>query len=175
MKNNDSAYKWNSLKTLTSPAAFASGQSGNRKRLITGFNSPFYPNVLVATSVFQEGVNLHLQCNSLHHYGIAGNPGDNEQRIGRLDRLFGKVNRSLQENDDACLNINYPYLENSFDEDQLASFLERKFVAEEKLDACLDVRSNNEIDGKKSQNWQGFLKKPDKERREVNDPYPPKL
>lgn len=172
---NDFEHKWNSLKTLTSPSAFASGQSGNRQRLITGFNSPFYPNVLVATSVFQEGVNLHMQCNSVHHYGIAGNPGDNEQRVGRLDRLFGKVNRSLQENDSAELSINYPYLENSFDEDQLASFVERKFVAEEKLDACLDVRSSNEIDGKKAGNWKEFLKKPDKERREVNDPYPAML
>jgi len=172
---NDFAYKWSALKTLTSPAAFASYQSGNRKRLITGFNSPFYPNVLVATSVFQEGVNLHLQCNSVHHYGIAGNPGDNEQRVGRLDRLFGKVNRALQKESSANLNISYPYLENSFDEDQLASFLERKFVAEEKLDACLDIHTNNEIDGKKAQNWQDFLKKPDKDRREVNDPYPPKF
>lgn len=172
---NDFTYKWSALKTLTSPAAFASGHSGNRKRLITGFNSPFYPNVLVATSVFQEGVNLHLQCNSVHHYGIAGNPGDNEQRVGRLDRLFGKVNRALQKESSVNLNISYPYLENSFDEDQLASFLERKFVAEEKLDACLDILTNNEIDGKKAQNWQDFLKKPDKDRREVNDPYPPKF
>ena len=178
INSNDSDYKWSSLKTLTSPASFASSKSGNadsRKRLITGFNSPFYPNVLIATSVFQEGVNLHLQCNSVHHYGIAGNPGDNEQRVGRLDRLFGKINRNLQECDNSSLSINYPYLENSFDEDQLASFLERKFVAEEKLDACLDIHTNNEIDGKKAQNWQGFLKKPDKDRREVNDPYPPKF
>lgn len=174
IKLDDDDFKWNVLKTLTSPAMFASGMSKNRQRLITGFNSPFYPNVLVATSVFKEGVNLHLQCNQVHHYGLAGNPGDNEQRVGRLDRLFGKVNRTLEEKgSDARLKINYPYLEQSFDEDQLASFLERKFLAEEKLDACLEIDANNEIDDKKADNWHNFLNKPNR-RNELQDPYPPK-
>jgi superfamily II DNA or RNA helicase len=54
--------EWRMLTSLQNPAWYASGQSKNRQRLILGFNSPFYPNVLVATSVFQEGVNLHMQC-----------------------------------------------------------------------------------------------------------------
>ena len=69
--------EWRTLTSLQNPAWYASGESKNRQRLILGFNSPFYPNVLIATSVFQEGVNLHLQCRKVHHYGLAGSPGDN--------------------------------------------------------------------------------------------------
>ena len=172
---NDWEYEWRSLKTLSSPALFASGQSNNRQRLITGFNTPFYPNVLVATSVFKEGVNLHMQCNQVHHYGIAGNTGDNEQRVGRVDRLFGKVNRLLEENDNARLDIHYPYLENSLDEDQLASFLEKKFKAEAQLDACLDVQQDGGIEINTADNWRGFLKSPELGRKTVKDPYPAKV
>lgn len=170
---NKYTHDWRSLKSLTSPAGYASGQSSNRERLILGFNSPFYPNVLVATSVFQEGVNLHMQCNNIHHYGIAGNAGDNEQRVGRIDRLFGKVNRLLKEEGDVTLNINFPYLVNSFDEDQLASFLERKYLAEHKLDACLQDKKDNTIGDNKSEHWKSYLKSPAIGNSILpGDPYP---
>lgn len=109
--------EWRALTSLQSPAWYASGESKNRQRLILGFNSPFYPNVLIATSVFQEGVNLHLQCRKVHHYGLAGSPGDNEQRVGRVDRLFGKINELLKVGGLAELEINYPFLKSSVDED----------------------------------------------------------
>ncbi|HKI59719.1 MAG TPA: helicase C-terminal domain-containing protein, partial [Mariprofundaceae bacterium] len=160
---------WRVLTSLQNPAWYASGQTTNRQRLILGFNSPFYPNVLVATSVFQEGVNLHLQCTKVHHYGIAGSPGDNEQRVGRVDRLFGKVNELLKVDGLAELEINYPFLKNSFDEDQVASFIARKFHIEEKMDACTQSSFDKVVELTQG-DWEQFLRKPGK-AIVVKDPY----
>ncbi|HCH00456.1 MAG TPA: hypothetical protein DEV85_01005 [Vibrio sp.] len=172
IKVDDYQHDWRKLKIQSSPAAYASGESSNRENLQLGFNSPFYPNVLVATSVFQEGVNLHLQCNNIHHYGIAGSPGDHEQRVGRLDRLFSKVNRQLKSEEQGQLNINFPYLESSFDEDQLASFLEKKTLAENKLDRCLLNTLDSFVGTQKVQNWTQYLKQPEHQTGMISDPYP---
>lgn len=152
---------WRVLTGLQSPALYASGEVKDRQRLIMGFNSPFYPNVLAATSVFQEGVNLHLQCRKVHHYGIAWTPGDNEQRVGRVDRLFGKVNAQLERDGQAELAIHYPYLARSFDEEQLASFIQLKHGVEERMDACRQSRVSSEIDLRSSsEGWKQYLRKP---------------
>ena len=164
---------WRQLVNLQHPALYASGEVQNRQRLILGFNSPFYPNVLTATSVFQEGVNLHLQCRKVHHYGLAGSPGDNEQRVGRIDRLFGLVNNDLVNKGASQLSISYPYLTNSFDEDQLASFIMRKHDVEQKMDRCQPVESDSSIDFQSSTlEWRRFLRKPDHSMKDEEDPYP---
>lgn len=163
---------WRALTSLQYPAWYASGESKNRQRLILGFNSPFYPNVLVATSVFQEGVNLHVQCRKVHHYGIAWTPGDNEQRVGRVDRLFGRVNMDLAKHGKAELSIFYPYLERSFDQEQVASFIQRKHKIEGEMDACRHSDFNDEIDLKAATDaWQLYLRKPDVSIDAI-DPYP---
>lgn len=163
---------WRVLTSLQYPAWYASGESKNRQRLILGFNSPFYPNVLVATSVFQEGVNLHVQCRKVHHYGIAWTPGDNEQRVGRIDRLFGRVNMDLAKHGKAELSIFYPYLERSFDQEQVASFIQRKHKIEGEMDACRHSDFNDEIDLKTAtEAWQQYLRKPDPSIDAI-DPYP---
>lgn len=165
---------WRTLTGLQDPAWFASSQSGNRQRLILGFNSPFFPNVLIATSVFQEGVNLHLQCRQVHHYGIAWTPGDNEQRVGRVDRLFGCVNRQLLQGGDGHLGIGFPYLEGSFDEDQVASFVYKKRRVEQQMDNCVHGEFDRVIDTEvKAVDWKAALRLP-----HVNanpDPYPAKF
>lgn len=163
---------WRTLTTLSSPAWYASGESSHRQHLILGFNSPFYPNTLIATSVFQEGVNLHLQCRKVHHYGIAWTPGDNEQRVGRVDRLFGKVNSLLREHGpgEGALEINYPYLKGSFDEDQIGSFIERKHEVEEKMDRCEQGAFGKEIRLMRS-GWEAFLRTPT-QNETLSDPYP---
>ena len=163
---------WRTLTTLSSPAWYASGESSHRQHLILGFNSPFYPNTLIATSVFQEGVNLHLQCRKVHHYGIAWTPGDNEQRVGRVDRLFGKVNSLLREHGpgEGALEINYPYLKDSFDEDQIGSFIERKYEVEAKMDRCAQGAFDKEIRLMRS-GWEAFLRTPT-QNETLSDPYP---
>lgn len=162
--------EWRALTSLPNPAWYASGESKNRQRLILGFNSPFYPNILIATSVFQEGVNLHLQCRKVHHYGLAGSPGDNEQRVGRVDRLFGKVNELLKVDGRTELEINYPFLKGSVDEDQVASFIARKFHVEEKMDACIQESFNRSVELTR-ENWRELLRTP-VESIVVQDPYP---
>lgn len=173
---DNSDYSWRELSSLNSPGWYASGQSQNRERLIRGFNSPFFPNVLVATSVLQEGVNLHLECHQVHHYGIAWTPGDNEQRNGRVDRLFGRINTMLKDNKgQAEMIINYPYLEGTFDQDQLASFIRHKHSVEEKLDSCESQEFDSEIDlHQDTQGWQRWLRQPSLDSFK-EDPYPAKF
>ena len=169
-KNN-----WQVLTGLSSPAFYASGAVKDRQRLILGFNSPFYPNVLAATSVLQEGVNLHQQCRKVHHYGIAWTPGDNEQRVGRVDRLFGKINAQLERDGCAELAIHYPYLARSFDEEQLASFIREKYFIEQRMDACQQPKANSEIDLRNtSEQWTSYLRKPSggPQAMAINDPFP---
>lgn len=174
-KLNDWETSWRVLTSLNNPAWYASGETGNRQRLILGFNSPFYPNVLMATSVFQEGVNLHLQCNKVHHYGVAWSPGDNEQRVGRVDRLFGKVNQQLTSTGKGSLDIRYPYLKSSFDEDQVGSFIQKKHGVEEKMDFCIPGDFSNEIKlTPSSTNWREFLRTPAAGNASIEDPYPAK-
>lgn len=166
---------WHKLTGLSSPAFYASGAVKDRQRLILGFNSPFYPNVLAATSVLQEGVNLHLQCRKVHHYGIAWTPGDNEQRVGRVDRLFGKVNALLERDGRAELAIQYPYLARSFDEEQLASFVRDKYLVEERMDACRQSPIGAEIDLRRTSDaWRSYLRTPREDMVASNlvDPYP---
>ena len=38
------------------------------------FNSPFWPFVLVTTSVGQEGLDFHLYCHSVMHWNLSGQP-----------------------------------------------------------------------------------------------------
>lgn len=54
------------------------------------FNSPFWPNVLVTTSIGQEGLDLHPWCNALAHWDLASSPIALEQREGRITR-FGSL------------------------------------------------------------------------------------
>lgn len=163
---------WTFISSMHSPARFASGETGNRTPLKIGFNSPFYPNVLVATAVFQEGVNLHLQCRKVHHYGLAWTPGANEQRIGRVDRLFGLLNHQLRQRGETRLTINYPYLENSFDQEQLARFIIAKHQVEKRVDACRVQAFSGEIDMQvDGSRWRDYLRQPDPDASAI-DPWP---
>ncbi|GMU62411.1 MAG: hypothetical protein AMXMBFR34_41740 [Myxococcaceae bacterium] len=57
-----------------------------RDRHLHGFNSPFAPLVLIASSVAQEGVDLQKYCRHVIHYDLEWNPAKLEQREGRVDR-----------------------------------------------------------------------------------------
>ena len=67
-----------------------------RERLMIAFNTPFYPEVLVASSVMAEGVDLHLMCRNVIHHDLDWNPSVIEQRTGRLDRIGSKGEMSLR-------------------------------------------------------------------------------
>jgi hypothetical protein len=63
------------------------------------FNTPFWPNVLVTTSVGQEGLDFHPWCRSIAHWDPARGPVELEQREGRVDRYAGlSIRRALAVN-----------------------------------------------------------------------------
>jgi hypothetical protein len=62
-----------------------------RDRLLLAFNTPFYPEVLITTSVMAEGVDLHLNCRHVIHHDLSWNPSTLEQRTGRVDRIGARA------------------------------------------------------------------------------------
>lgn len=103
--------------------ALVKGGGGNmaatRDRVFSGFNTPLLPEVLVSTSVGQEGIDLHRHCRHVVHYDLAWNPAVLEQRTGRADRIGSKTFRE-RENPAATgkvfLEIGVPFLAGTYDE-----------------------------------------------------------
>jgi hypothetical protein len=68
--------------------------TGTRKeRVRAAFNSPFWPFVVVSTSVGQEGLDFHHYCHAITHWNLPSNPVDLEQREGRIHRYKGHAVR----------------------------------------------------------------------------------
>ena len=67
--------------------------SSERDRLFTGFNTPLVPEVLIVTTVGQEGIDLHRECRHVIHHDLPWNPATLEQRTGRVDRIGSKTER----------------------------------------------------------------------------------
>lgn len=82
-----------------------------RERLMLAFNTPFFPEVLVASSVMAEGVDLHQDCRHVIHHDLDWNPSTLEQRTGRLDRIGSKASKA-----GAPVVIYEPFLAGTHDE-----------------------------------------------------------
>jgi hypothetical protein len=92
-----------------------------RERVFAGFNTPLLPEVLVCTSVGQEGIDLHRHCRHVVHYDLAWNPAVLEQRTGRADRIGSKTFRERDRGSDGTgpfLEIGVPFLAGTYDERQ---------------------------------------------------------
>jgi hypothetical protein len=76
----------------------ANGEVSNalRRRLMLTFNTPFFPEILIASSVLAEGVDLHLDCRFVIHHDLCWNPSTIEQRTGRVDRIGCKAEQANQ-------------------------------------------------------------------------------
>lgn len=61
--------------------------TGKADIVIALFNSPFGPDVLVATDQLSEGVDLHRYCRHLIHYELDPSPVRTLQRNGRIRRV----------------------------------------------------------------------------------------
>jgi hypothetical protein len=60
------------------------------------FNTPFWPHVLVTTSIGQEGLDFHPWCRALAHWDLCSGPVALEQREGRIKRFGGlSVRRAI--------------------------------------------------------------------------------
>ncbi len=121
----------------------AFGRSGRLRdnNAVSQFKFPTHPNVLVCTDVLKEGVDMHLFCDEVVHYGVAWTSGDLEQRIGRVDRfgsLFGrKINRfSRNSMDDFYprLKVSFPFLEGTLDKIQVDRVFREKMRSDYRLD-----------------------------------------
>ena len=88
-------------------------QRETRRRLMLAFNTPFFPEILIASSVMGEGVDLHLNCRHVIHHDLDWNPSVLEQRTGRLDRIGSHSERSRQP-----IVVYEPFLEATQDEKQ---------------------------------------------------------
>ncbi|WP_292931399.1 helicase-related protein [Noviherbaspirillum sp.] len=82
-----------------------------RERLIALFNTPFSPDLLVASSVMGEGIDLHQECRFVIHHDLDWNPSILEQRTGRLDRIG-----ALAEREGKNIEVYEPYLAGTHDE-----------------------------------------------------------
>jgi hypothetical protein len=82
-----------------------------RRRLMLTFNTPFFPEVLIASSVMAEGVDLHQECRHVIHHDLDWNPSTLEQRTGRIDRIGSKADQVRQP-----VVIYEPYLAGTHDE-----------------------------------------------------------
>lgn len=82
-----------------------------RRRLLLAFNSPLLPEVLIASSVLAEGVDLHLECRHVIHHDLDWNPSTLEQRTGRIDRIG-----SLAARTGSPVAVYLPYLASTQDE-----------------------------------------------------------
>ena len=61
--------------------------TGSPDTVLSLFNSPFGPDVLVATDAFSEGFDLHRYCRYVIHYELDPSPMRTIQRNGRLRRV----------------------------------------------------------------------------------------
>ena len=91
--------------------------SSERDRLFTGFNTPMAPQVLIVTTVGQEGIDLHRECRHVIHHDLPWNPATLEQRTGRVDRIGSKTERlRANGNGDCSLDVAVPYIAGTYDE-----------------------------------------------------------
>ena len=91
--------------------------NAERDRFFTGFNTPLVPEVLIVTSVGQEGIDLHRECRHVIHHDLPWNPATLEQRTGRVDRIGSKAERLAGVDEEAgVLDVVVPYIANTYDE-----------------------------------------------------------
>lgn len=74
-------------------AGGADDQAWRPEDVRRAFNGPFWPHVLVTTSVGQEGLDLHPWCQTVAHWDLCSNPVAFEQREGRVNRFAGLLVR----------------------------------------------------------------------------------
>lgn len=92
-----------------------------RDRIMLTFNTPFYPEILIASSVMAEGVDLHLNCRHVIHHDLDWNPSALEQRTGRVDRLGSKAEVAGRP-----IRVYLPYVEGCQDEKLFRVVMDRE-------------------------------------------------
>lgn len=119
------AYK-NIRDTLTGqkPVVALHGKNPGQ-RVMKQFRMPGMPFVMVATSVVQEGVDLHTFCRKVVHYGIDSSCTGTEQRNGRVDRYGSMIQRLVQKDSKENIHIYFPHLQESLEPLQMMELYHR--------------------------------------------------
>jgi hypothetical protein len=124
------------------------GGTANRDRYFLGFNTPYRPEVLLSTSVGQEGIDLHRECRHVIHHDLCWNPAAIEQRTGRVDRIGSQVERErvgVEEGNGPTLEIAVPYLAATYDERMFEELYRRAQLFEVTMGG--DVRVEGRVEG----------------------------
>jgi ERCC4-related helicase len=113
-----------------------------RQRLMLTFNTPFYPDILIASSVMAEGVDLHLNCRYVLHHDLSWNPSTLEQRTGRVDRIGAKAESAGQP-----IHIYVPFIAETQDEKmyRVVTDRERWFSIVMGEDYKIDTRTTEKL------------------------------
>ena len=122
----DESYYNKKIPICLSPVAKCSSiQKQSIPNITKCFNTSFFPDIIVATDIIKEGIDLQINCSKINNYGIAWLPGDIEQRIGRIDRYFSKTYREYIENPTSRVDIEFLYTKDTLDEEQVSRVLNR--------------------------------------------------
>ncbi len=105
--------------------AIALHGSSKTQRALEQFRMPGFPMVMVATSVVQEGVDLHTFCRKVVHYGIDGSATGTEQRNGRVDRRGSLISRLLVDDAEQTIDVYFPHLRQSLEPLQMAALFRK--------------------------------------------------
>ncbi len=120
-----------------------------RDRYFLGFNTPYRPEILITTSVGQEGIDLHRECRHVIHHDLCWNPAVLEQRTGRVDRIGSKVHReqaSARRGAGAPrLEVVVPYLAATYDERMFEELYRRSQLLEVTLGGDIRVDGPPEV------------------------------
>lgn len=110
-------------ETLMANVRLVNGSTlqATRQRLMLTFNSPFFPEVLIASAVMAEGVDLHRYCRYVIHHDLCWNPSTLEQRTGRIDRIGAKVETARR-----SIHLYKPFLAATQDERQFQVVSDRE-------------------------------------------------
>lgn len=92
-----------------------------RQKLMKTFNTPFFPDILITSSVMAEGVDLHLNCRHIIHHDLCWNPSTLEQRTGRVDRIGAKAEKCGKP-----IKVYLPYISETQDEKMYRVVTERE-------------------------------------------------
>jgi ERCC4-related helicase len=116
--------------------------SKTRQRLMLTFNTPFYPEILIASSVMAEGVDLHLNCRHIIHHDLCWNPSTLEQRTGRVDRIGAKAEIAGHP-----IQVYLPFIAETQDEKMYRVVMDRErwFNVVMGEDYKVDIRSTDKI------------------------------